>query len=83
MKSSRRSFLEAGLALLAVPQRIPSFADAARAAEASSVKDSSFGWKFTGAIRGTNVQEISRRAERRPILAVVKKQRLRHQVIAG
>lgn len=73
MKSSRRSFLEAGLALPAVLHSVPSFADTPHAEEAAS-KDSSFDpWvEIHKENLRHNVQEISRRAGGRPILAVIK-----------
>jgi hypothetical protein len=74
MKSSRRSFLEAGLALPAALHVIPSFGQTPRTDESISSKDSSFDpWmEIHRENLRHNVQEISRRAERRPILAVIK-----------
>lgn len=74
MKSSRRSFLEAGLALPAALHAIPSLAETPRAEASDSLKDSSFDpWvEIHRENLRHNVQEISRRAERRPILAVIK-----------
>src|SRR5271169_6472214 len=73
MKSSRRSFLEAGLALPAVLHSVPAFVDTPQAVEAAS-KDSSFDpWvEIHPENLRHNVQEISRRAGGRPILAVIK-----------
>jgi alanine racemase len=74
VKSSRRSFLEAGLALPAALHAIPSLAETPRTDETVSSKDSSFDpWvEIHRENLRHNVQEISRRAERRPILAVIK-----------
>jgi alanine racemase len=76
MKSSRRSFLEAGLALPAALRSIPSLAETPRTNESETVslKDSSFDpWvEIHRENLRHNVQEISRRAERGPILAVIK-----------
>jgi alanine racemase len=74
MKSSRRSFLEAGLALPAVLNTLPSLAASSRAEEAKASKDSSFDpWvELHRENLRHNVQEISRRAGSRPILAVIK-----------
>ena len=73
MKSSRRSFLETGLALPAILEASPSFAATSQASEATS-KDSSFDpWvEIHRENLRHNVQEISRRVASRPILAVVK-----------
>jgi len=74
MKSSRRSFLEAGLGLPVVLNAAPSFAGVLQSSETPAVKDSSFDpWIeiFPGNLRH-NVQEIVRRAGSRPILAVIK-----------
>jgi alanine racemase len=74
MKSSRRSFLEAGLALPVALHAIPRFAETPRTEESGSSKDSSFDpWvEVHRENLRHNVEEISRRAERRPILAVIK-----------
>jgi alanine racemase len=74
MKSSRRSFLEAGLALPAILSTVPTPAATSRAAEAGAGKDSSFDpWvEIHRENLRHNVQEISRRAGARPILAVIK-----------
>jgi alanine racemase len=74
MKSSRRSFLEAGLALPAVRNALPSLATGSRAAEISASKDSSFDpWvEIHRENLRHNVQEIARRVGGRPILAVIK-----------
>ena len=74
MKSSRRSFLEAGLALPALLNTIPSLAASSQAGEANTSKDSSFDpWvEIHRENMRHNVQEISRRAGSRPILAVIK-----------
>src|SRR5467141_1279529 len=74
MKSSRRSFLEAGLALPAVLSAVPTLAATSRAAEAIGRKDSAFDpWvEIHRENLWHNVREVSRRAGARPILAVVK-----------
>jgi len=74
MKSSRRSFLEAGLALPAVLHAVPSLATSPGAAETIPSKDSSFDpWvEIHRENLRHNVQEIARRAGARPILAVIK-----------
>ena len=74
MKHSRRSFLEAGLALPALLEATPSVAATPLAAEAMSSKDSSFDpWvEIHRENLRHNVQEISRRVSGRPILAVIK-----------
>jgi len=74
MKSSRRSFLEAGLAIPALLGTSPSFAAAAQTSAAPTSKDSSFDpWvEIHGENLRHNVQEISRRVASRPILAVIK-----------
>jgi alanine racemase len=74
MKSSRRSFLEAGLALPAVFNAVPTLVDTLQAREATASKDSSFDpWvEIHRENLRHNVQEISRRAGSRPILAVIK-----------
>ena len=73
MKSSRRSFLETGLAFPAILEASPSFAATSQTSEATS-KDSSFDpWvEIHRENLRHNVQEISRRVASRPILAVVK-----------
>jgi alanine racemase len=74
MKSSRRSFLEAGLALPAVLNTIPSLATSSQARGVEASKNSSFDpWvEIHREDLRHNVQEISRRAGARPILAVIK-----------
>ena len=74
MKHSRRSFLEAGLALPILLDASSSLAAPAPAAEAAASKDSSFDpWvEIHRENLRHNVQEISRRAASRPILAVIK-----------
>ena len=74
MKSSRRSFLEAGLALPVLLGASPSFPPTSQTSEAAASKDSSFDpWvEIHGENLRHNVQEISRRASSRPILAVIK-----------
>jgi alanine racemase len=74
MKSSRRSFLETGLGLPALLDLSPTFAGAAQASQAATSKDSSFDpWvEIHRENLRHNVQEISRRAASRPILAVIK-----------
>jgi alanine racemase len=74
MKSSRRSFLEAGLALPAILSTVPTPAATSRTAEAGAGKDSSFDpWvEIHRENLRHNVQEISRRVGARPILAVIK-----------
>ncbi|HEX4543317.1 MAG TPA: alanine racemase [Candidatus Acidoferrum sp.] len=74
MKHSRRSFLEAGLALPALLELNPTFAAAPQAAGETSSKDSSFDpWvEIHRENLRHNVQEISRRVAARPILAVIK-----------
>ncbi len=74
MKPSRRSFLEAGLALPALLGASPSFAVTAPTSEAPASKDSSFDpWvEIHRENLRHNVHEISRRASSRPILAVIK-----------
>jgi len=73
MKHSRRSFLEAGLAFPVVLTASPSLASA-QSTEAAASKDSSFDpWvEIHRENLRHNVQEISRRASSRPILAVIK-----------
>jgi alanine racemase len=74
MKSSRRSFLEAGLALPALINSVPSLTTIPQAAETALAKDSSFDpWvEIHRENLRHNVQEISRRVGGRPILAVIK-----------
>jgi alanine racemase len=74
MKSSRRSFLEAGLALPALLHSVPSLADTTQTEKAAASKDSSFDpWvEIQKENLRHNVQEISRHAGSRPILAVIK-----------
>lgn len=74
MKTSRRSFLGAGLAFPALWEAAPSLASEARAAETSTAEDSSFDpWvEIHRENLLHNVQEISRRVASRPILAVIK-----------
>ena len=73
MKSSRRSFLEAGLALPAILNAVPTLAETAQA-KIVVTKDSSFDpWvEIHRENLRHNVQEIARRAGARPILAVIK-----------
>ena len=73
MKYSRRTFLEAGLALPAVVHSAPKLA-AARPASPGSSQDSSFDpWvEIHRDNLRHNVAEISRRVSGRPILAVIK-----------
>jgi alanine racemase len=74
MKSSRRSFLEAGLGLPVLLNAPPSLAAVSQGTETTVVKDSSFDpWiEISPANLRHNVQEISRRVGSRPILAVIK-----------
>ena len=74
MKSSRRSFLEAGLALPALFDVSPTFAGTVQTSDAATSKDSSFDpWvEIHRENLRHNVQEISRRTASRPILAVIK-----------
>jgi alanine racemase len=74
MKPSRRSFLEAGLALPILLGASPAFPASAQYSEATASKDSSFDpWaELNHENLRHNVQEISRRAASRPILAVIK-----------
>jgi alanine racemase len=74
MKSSRRSFLEAGLGLPVLLNAAPSLAVVSQPIETTAVKDSSFDpWiEISPANLRHNVQEISRRVGSRPILAVIK-----------
>jgi alanine racemase len=71
MKTSRRSFLEATLALPAILETAPALAETPRVAASA---DSSFDpWvEIHRENLRHNVQEISRRVEGRPILAVIK-----------
>ena len=73
MKYSRRSFLEAGLAVPAVLRSAPEFA-AARSSAPGSSQDSSFDpWvEIHRENLRHNIGEISRRVSARPILAVIK-----------
>jgi alanine racemase len=74
MKPSRRSFLEAGLTLPILLGASPSLPATAQTSEAAASKDSSFD-PWVEIHRDNllhNVQEISRRAASRPILAVIK-----------
>jgi alanine racemase len=73
MKSSRRSFLEAGLALPAILNTVPTLTETSRA-KIIVTKDSSFDpWvEIHRENLRHNVQEIVRRAGARPILAVIK-----------
>ncbi len=74
MKPSRRSFLKAGLALPAVLKASPSLPAGSRTPETNVSKDSSFDpWvEIHSENLRHNIQEISRRAASRPILAVIK-----------
>ena len=74
MKSSRRSFLEAGLALPAILNTVPTLTAASQAAKIITTKDSSFDpWvEIHRENLQHNVEEISRLAGARPILAVIK-----------
>ena len=74
MKTSRRSFLEATLTLPALLEATPALAEAPRDAARAASKDSSFDpWvEIHRENVRNNVQEISRRVEARPILAVIK-----------
>ncbi len=74
MKTSRRSFLEAGLALPALLDAAPSLAVSPKPSAAASSEDSFFDpWVEVRAENlRHNVEEISRRVESRPILAVIK-----------
>ena len=74
MKSSRRSFLEAGLALPALLSATDSLSANPPMSEATLSNDSSFDpWvEIHRENLRHNVQEISRRAASRPILAVIK-----------
>jgi alanine racemase len=74
MKTTRRSFLGAALALPAFLDAAPVFSGEARPAETSAGDDSSFDpWvEIHRESLRHNVLEISRRAASRPILAVIK-----------
>jgi len=74
MKSSRRSFLEASLALPVVLNAVPALSATSPSSESSVSKDSSFDpWvEIHKENLRHNVQEISRRVAARPILAVIK-----------
>ena len=74
MKPSRRSFLEAGLALPALLGASSSPSATLQSSDSSSSKDSSFDpWvEIHRENLRHNVLEISRRADSRPILAVIK-----------
>jgi alanine racemase len=74
MKPSRRSFLEAGLSLPVLLGASPGFPAGAQSSGATASKDSSFDpWiELHHENLRHNVQEISRRAASRPILAVIK-----------
>jgi alanine racemase len=74
MKPSRRTFLEATLALPVLLDAAPSLAATATLSEVTASKDSSFDpWiEIHRENLRHNVQEISRRAAARPILAVIK-----------
>jgi len=74
MKPSRRSFLEAALGLPVLLDASPSLAATAPASQSTISKDSSFDpWvEIHRENLRHNVQEISRRAASRPILAVIK-----------
>jgi alanine racemase len=74
MKSSRRSFLEAGLALPAILNTVPTLNADSQTAKTITTKDSSFDpWvEIHRENLRHNVQEIARRAGARPILAVIK-----------
>jgi alanine racemase len=74
MKSSRRSFLEAGLGLPVILNAAPSLAAVSQPSETTAIKDSSFDpWIEISPVNlRHNVLEISRRVGSRPILAVIK-----------
>src|SRR5258708_20608500 len=74
MKTSRRSFLEATLALPAFLETAPALAEVSRDAAPAVSRDSSLypGGEINRGNLGHNVKEISRRVEGRPILAVIK-----------
>jgi alanine racemase len=74
MKTSRRSFLEATLALPAFLEAAPALAESPCVAASTPSQDSSFDpWvEIHRENVRHNVREISRRVEARPILAVIK-----------
>ena len=74
MKTSRRSFLEATLALPALLEAAPAIAESPHVAASTPSQDSSFDpWvEIHRENVRHNVREISRRVEARPILAVIK-----------
>jgi alanine racemase len=74
MKHSRRSFLEAGLAVPALLGVAPTLPATTQSSEAATSKDSSFDpWvEIHRENLRRNVYEIARRAASRPILAVIK-----------
>jgi alanine racemase len=74
MKPSRRSFLEAALALPVLLDTSPAIAAPVPPSDSSASKDSSFDpWvEISRENLRHNVLEISRRADSRPILAVIK-----------
>jgi hypothetical protein len=74
MKSSRRSFLEAGLALPTLFHSVPSLAETPQTEKTANSKDSSFDpWvEIDKENLRHNVLEIARRVGGRPILAVIK-----------
>jgi len=74
MKTSRRSFLEATLALPVLLEAAPAIAASPRVTSSTPSQDSSFDpWvEIHRENVRHNVQEISRRVEARPILAVIK-----------
>jgi alanine racemase len=74
MKTSRRSFLEATLALPVFLEAAPALAESPRVAASTPSPDSSFDpWvEIHRENVRHNVREISRRVEARPILAVIK-----------
>src|SRR5260370_9363786 len=74
MKTSRRSLLEATLALPALLETAPALAEAPRDAAPARSRDSSFDpWvEIHREKLRHNVQEISRRVEARPIMAAIK-----------
>src|ERR1700724_1533616 len=74
MKTSRRSFLEATLGLPALLDTAPALAEAPRVTVRAPSEDSSFDpWvEIHRENVRHNVQEIARRVDARPILAVIK-----------
>lgn len=74
MKTSRRSFLETTLALPVLLEAAPAIAESPRVRVSTPSQDSSFDpWvEIHSENVRHNVQEISRRVEARPILAVIK-----------